>query len=287
MERLQVLVSLSRRNRVIRFSLPFHYIYMAAAILVGFLVFGGVVTRVAMQRLTAASRFGHLLAENGILREQLSAATAAMDTFRHFLTLTEQMDNRVRASINLSLIPSDIRLMGIGGSQPSSPLPAADELLRRVELDERSLAEIGAAVTRQQDRLSRMPSIWPVQGWLISGFGNRTDPFTGSREMHYGLDIAAPAGTPIVAPADGRVVRAGWQTGMGRCVEIDHGHGIRTVFGHCRTLTVNDGAGVRRGQAIATVGSSGRATGTHLHYGVKVNGAWVNPGNYVVSRLGS
>ncbi|MBM3315799.1 M23 family metallopeptidase [candidate division WOR-3 bacterium] len=176
-------------------------------------------------------------------------------------------------------------MMGIGGSQPTSPLPAADDLLRRVEFDERSLAEIDAAIVRQQDRLSRMPSIWPVQGWVVSGFAHRTDPFTGSREMHYGLDIAAPAGTPIVAPADGRVLKSGWQAGMGRCIEIDHGHGVRTLYGHCRALRVNAGAGVRRGQVIATVGSSGRSTGTHLHYGVKVNGVWVNPGNYVVARL--
>lgn len=287
MERLQVLINLSRRNRFVRLSVPLRTIYLITAIVTGFVLFGGVLTGSALKRISETTRLGKVVAENRLLREQLAVATAAIDSFRTFLTLAEQLDNRVRACMNLNIIPRDVRLMGIGGSATGSPMPAADQLLRRVELNEMSLAEIDSAITARQERLARTPSIWPVQGHIISGFGYRSDPFTGRREIHYGLDIAAPAGTPVVAPADGRVVSSGWQAGMGRCIEIDHGFGIRTVFGHCRSLNVSTGAKVRRGQIIATVGSSGRATGTHLHYGIQVNGVWVNPGNYILSRLGN
>jgi murein DD-endopeptidase MepM/ murein hydrolase activator NlpD len=103
--------------------------------------------------------------------------------------------------------------------------------------------------------------------------------------MHEGLDIVAPYGSTIVAPADGRVVYAGWKSSWGRTVEVDHGNGLRTFFAHCRSIAVNVGDVVRRGQKIATVGSSGRSTGTHLHYGVKRNGNWVNPRDYIIRPL--
>jgi murein DD-endopeptidase MepM/ murein hydrolase activator NlpD len=285
-EKLQVLVSLKRRNRAMSLSLPLYYLYVGVAVVVGFLLFSGVLTSVALRRLTASSRLVELASENSALRDELAVCSAAIDSFRSFLAATEQMDNRIRAAVNLNLIPADIRLMGVGGGKTTTPMPSAEQLMRRIEFDAKSLAEVDAALVRQQDKLRTMPSIWPVQGYVVSGFGRRADPFTGSREMHYGLDVAAPAGTPIVAPADGRVVDAGWKGGMGKCVEIDHGYGIRTIFGHCRTLKVSDGQRVTRGQAIATVGATGRATGTHVHYGIKVNGNWTNPANYIISRLG-
>jgi murein DD-endopeptidase MepM/ murein hydrolase activator NlpD len=130
-----------------------------------------------------------------------------------------------------------------------------------------------------------MPSIWPVQGWVNSGYGTRRDPFTGARTHHPGLDIVAPAGSAIAATAAGRVAYAGWKSGWGRCVEIDHGHGIKTFYGHCRSVKVGTGDSVERGDLIATVGSSGRSTGVHLHYGVMSNGRWVNPDNYIISPL--
>jgi len=283
-ERVQVLVSLKRRNRALRLSVPLRYLYLAAAMVAGCLFFSGVATRFVLRRFSPAGRLAQLVAENSLLRRQIEAYSAAADTFRQFLELAEQMDNRLRAAINLSLIPAEVRLLGIGGTAPQAEVPKVDELMRRVDFDERSLAEISNAVSLQQARLRSLPSIWPVRGWVTSGFGYRSDPFTGAREMHEGMDIVAPAGTPIVAAADGRVVFAGWKMGYGRAVEIDHGRGVRTFYGHCRMAMTRTGATVKRGQPIATVGSSGRATGTHLHYGVKLNGNWVNPGNYILAR---
>lgn len=279
--RLQVMVALKRQNRLLHLSVPNYAVVLAGLALVGLLIFG-VFT---LLRAGDSVRLAQLVQENAGLRRQVEQYSAALDTFRLFLAAAEKLDNKLRAAINLSLIPSDIRLMGVGGQEPRNPELQVDNLLRRVRLERRSLAEIEAAVNSQQARLANLPSIWPVQGWLASGFGYRQDPFTGRRALHPGLDIVAPAGTDIVATADGRVVYSGWKPGWGRCIEIDHGYGIRTFYAHCRNLKVAAGARVSRGQVIATVGSSGRSTGVHLHYGVTLNGNWVDPQNYIITQL--
>ena len=285
MERLQVLVALKRRNRFLNLSVPAYAIYLGISGVVAVLVFGSLLGSFAVSRLTDHGRLGKLARENTTLKAQVASYAAAMDTFRQFLAKAEQMDNKVRASINLPLIPGDIRLMGIGGNQPPSPEPGVDAMLRRLRFEQQSMAEIAGAVKQQESRLTNMPSIWPVQGCVTSGFGYRRDPFTGAQALHPGLDIVAPAGTPVEATAAGRVTYAGWKNGYGRCVEIDHGGGIRTFYGHCRSLNVNVGDNVFRGDEIATVGSSGRSTGTHLHYGVLAGGNWVNPDNYILTQL--
>jgi murein DD-endopeptidase MepM/ murein hydrolase activator NlpD len=284
-ERLQVLVALKRRNRFLNLSVPAYAIYLGIAGVVAVLVLGGLLGSFAVSRLTDYGRLGQLARENTSLKAQIAAYSAAMDTFRQFLAKAEQMDNKLRASINMPLIPGDIRLMGIGGTEPPRPEPRVDALLRRLRFEQQSLAEIEAALKEQESRLKNMPSIWPVHGWIASGYGYRRDPFTGSKEHHAGLDIVAPAGTPISSAAAGRVKYAGWKSGWGRCVEIDHGQGMRTFYAHCRSLKVSTGDNVFRGDVIATVGSSGRSTGTHLHYGVLAAGRWVNPGNYILSPL--
>ena len=285
MERLQVLVALKRRNRFLNLSIPAYAIYLGIAGVVAVLVLGSLLGSFAVSRLTEHGRVGQLSRENTNLKAQVAAYAAAMDTFRQFMAKAEQMDNKLRASISLPLIPGDIRLMGIGGSQPPSPEPRVDAMLRRVRFEQQSLAEIAAAVKEQESRLKNVPSIWPVQGWVGSGYGYRRDPFTGRREMHPGFDIVAPTGTPVAATAAGHVIYAGWKSGWGRCVEIDHGGGIKTFYAHCRTLKVSTGDNVYRGDLIATVGSSGRSTGTHLHYGVLAGKGWADPNNYVLTQF--
>ncbi len=284
MERLQVLVALKRRNRFLNLSFPLLPVYVvavcAACLLVAGMLLGG-------QLFGDSSRVSSLRRENEALKKRVEFYAAAMDTFREFLVAAEAVDNKLRAATNLQLIPSDIRLMGVGG-RAATPLDArVDNLLRRVRFERKSLEEIEEAVTVQQERLRFMPSIWPVRGWVTSGFGRRRDPFTGAREMHQGIDIVAPAGSRILATADGRVVFAGWKPGWGRVVEIDHGWGLRTFYAHCRSTIVRAGTSVKRGDPIATVGSSGRSTGTHLHYGVAQNGNWTDPANYIITYTAS
>lgn len=281
MERLQILVALKRRNRFLNLSIPTYAVFLAGIALAGVLVMGGI----ALFRGADSARLGRLIKENANLRRQVENYAAAMDTFRNFIVATEQVDNKLRAAVNLSLIPGDIRAMGVGGTESFSPEVRVDNLLRRVRFEQQSLAEIETAAAGQQSRLENMPSIWPVQGCVTSGYGYRRDPFTGARNMHQGIDIVAPAGAGVVASADGRVVYSGWKSGWGRCVEIDHGNGLHSFYAHCRSLSVASGVLVKRGQTVAAVGSSGRATGVHLHYGVTMNGSWVNPENYIITQL--
>ena len=131
------------------------------------------------------------------------------------------------------------------------------------------------------------PSIWPVIGPITSSFGQREDPVlgTGEGEFHKGLDIGAPNGTPIIATADGVVVSAGMGSGYGREVVIDHGHGVETLFGHMSGFAVIAGQSVTRGQVIGYVGHSGRTTGPHLHYEVRIRNIAVNPHKYLQTTL--
>ena len=135
----------------------------------------------------------------------------------------------------------------------------------------------GAASYASDSAPHTTPSIWPAAGYVSSPYGLR---FNGT-EFHQGIDIAAEMGTPIVATADGVVTAAGWNGGYGNMVDVDHGGGIVTRYGHASALAVTVGQQVRRGEVIAYVGSTGRSTGPHVHYEVRVNGAPVNPAAYL------
>lgn len=131
------------------------------------------------------------------------------------------------------------------------------------------------------------PELWPVAGRITSSFGERQDPIlTGEGEFHTGVDIAAPFGTPVHVAADGIVERAGWETGYGRVVVVDHGNGIETLYAHLSGLTVTAGQQVRCGQVIGYVGVSGRTTGPNLHYEVRIHNSPVNPHKYLRETLG-
>ena len=134
----------------------------------------------------------------------------------------------------------------------------------------------------QQTLLDSTPSIWPVKGWVTSGFGTRKSPFTGKRTMHYGIDIATKSGTSIIAPADGIVSFSGKKGDYGNVLVIDHGNDYSTFYGHCKKLLKNVGDKVKRGEQIALVGNTGRSTGSHLHYEVRVKGVAENPNTYIL-----
>ncbi|MGH9681480.1 MAG: M23 family metallopeptidase [Candidatus Acidiferrales bacterium] len=129
--------------------------------------------------------------------------------------------------------------------------------------------------------LTSTPTIWPVIGHLTGSFGERMDPFSGEGAFHTGVDISAEYGDPIHATADGVVIEAGDRAGYGRLVVIDHGYGVTTWYGHMSTLGVVVGEQVHRGDTVGYVGVSGRSTGPHVHYEVRINGAPVNPMHYL------
>lgn len=122
-----------------------------------------------------------------------------------------------------------------------------------------------------------LPGIWPVNGSLTGAFGERSDPFSGEGQMHQGIDIAAPKGTPVRAAADGIVTYASWNSGYGRCVMIDHGNNYRTLYGHLSRIDVIEGQEIRQGEELGAVGTSGHSTGPHLHYEVHIGSTPVNP----------
>ena len=132
---------------------------------------------------------------------------------------------------------------------------------------------------------ARVPSIWPVEGESTDSFGYRGNPFGGGgSEFHPGQDIAAPRGTPVFAPADGRVVEAGWKNGYGQTVVVDHGNGLTTRYGHLSRIGVAAGQELKRGDELGQVGSTGRSTGPHLHYEVRIGELPVSPRHYLPAR---
>jgi murein DD-endopeptidase MepM/ murein hydrolase activator NlpD len=127
-----------------------------------------------------------------------------------------------------------------------------------------------------------MPTLQPiVDGWFSSNFGYRIDPFTGENSFHEGIDFPAETGTPVVAAASGKVVYAEWHPQYGKMVEIDHGNGLVSRYAHAAELRVKEGDLVVRGQRIASVGSTGRSTGPHLHFEVRQNGVPQNPARFL------
>jgi murein DD-endopeptidase MepM/ murein hydrolase activator NlpD len=155
-------------------------------------------------------------------------------------------------------------------------------LQNEVVSQERSLEELSQAASERLTRWASTPSVWPVKGWVTSGFGLRISPFTGQPAMHDGLDIGAEPNADIHAPAAGQVTAAGFDPKMGNVVNIDHGYGIQTQYGHMAKILVKPGQKVKRGDRIGLVGSTGLSTGPHLHYMVKVNNRPVNPQRYIL-----
>lgn len=137
--------------------------------------------------------------------------------------------------------------------------------------------ELDQYLLDKESLLRSTPTILPARGWITSYYGPRKSPYSGRLRMHEGLDVGARTGTPIVAPADGIVTFSGKRMGFGNLIQIDHGYGIETLYAHAHRLTAQKGDFIRRGQEIATVGSTGYSTGPHLHYEVWINGTPVDP----------
>lgn len=159
-----------------------------------------------------------------------------------------------------------------------------ERLEREIALRAESLQSVTEYLTKQKDRLTATPAVWPTEGHVTSRFGPRTSPFTGQPQHHTGVDIAAPPGTPIRAPADGVVTFVGTLPGYGHAIVLTHGFGFKTFYGHNQRNQVGKGQTVKRGQVIALVGSTGYSTGAHLHYEVLLNDQPHDPLKYIVDE---
>lgn len=161
-----------------------------------------------------------------------------------------------------------------------------DLLLLEKELPKReeSLKQLKEVVIQRASRMASTPSVWPTVGRVTSTFGYRRSPFGYRREFHDGVDIAAAYGSPIVSAADGMVTFTGYRPGYGYMVTISHGYGFETSYGHTSKILVKPGQKVKKGQVIARVGNTGRSTGPHVHYIVKLNGILKDPKLFIVKE---
>ncbi len=243
----------------------------------------------------------HLKREAKIQKVKVDQFSQALKNFESELARLERFENKLRVITSLEDSPKSVdKNFGVGGPYGLSThsLNSALEkesnammdrlmndlgnLNNQVKLQSISFQELDEYFKGQKSLLSATPSIWPARGWVTSGFGLRKSPFTGLREKHEGYDIGARHGSDVRATADGVVVVQGRETGYGNMVELDHGYGMRTRYGHNSKNLVKVGDRVKRGQVIAQVGNTGRSTGPHVHYEVLLNGVPVNPKNYIL-----
>lgn len=286
--------------------LPLASLIAAAAVLVGVFVGAGFAVHQARQ---ARSRLALVETENWALRGELLQLGGQIARLSGQVNDHIHIANQSRLLAGLPPFSREVAQLGVGGTPKTAGARPAhgltdglsrtvevyherlDQFDRQLRFQEQSLLEVRELLAAKRDELDHIPTINPVRGphYISSGFGMRRDPFTGSPRHHNGLDLCAARGTPIVATADGKVVFAGKNGGFGRTIEIDHGNGYVTVYGHADKILVAEGEAVRRGDRIALVGDSGRSTGVHLHYEIRQHDAPINPRRYLLdgdTRIG-
>ncbi|MBN2808169.1 MAG: peptidoglycan DD-metalloendopeptidase family protein [Deltaproteobacteria bacterium] len=244
--------------------------------------------------------YSRLAKKNRELEKQISFFAQRMTDLADQFTNLKESNARVKVLANLAIVPGRIETGGIGGPDPlaaeltvssidserKQQLARMHRDLQQLELgvarEESELGHLSTYLKERQTLLNFTPSVWPVRGWISSAFGYRVSPFTGRRELHRGIDIVNRAGTPVVVSADGQVVFAGYKTGYGKMVIVDHGLGKVTKYGHLSKIDVQNGDLLVRGQELGLLGNTGRSTGPHLHYEVVENGKVVDPVDYLI-----
>jgi len=232
-----------------------------------------------------------------VIQGHLNAMAVRLGELQAQLLQLDGLGERLAQMAGLK--PKDLPPPSEAGKAPGRGGPAPT-LSRDLSVDEFGslLSELSHAVEERSDQLTVLeallvstsankkflPSLAPVDGgWLSSSFGWRIDPFSGQKSFHEGLDFPSESGTPIVAAASGKVIFADVHPQYGKMVEVDHGNGLVTRYAHASRLFVKEGDFILRGQKIAAVGSTGRATGPHLHFEVRLNGVPQNPGRFLLS----
>jgi murein DD-endopeptidase MepM/ murein hydrolase activator NlpD len=203
-----------------------------------------------------------------------------VSALRDTIAVIGKRDAQIRL---LAGLPAGDSEVASGSVRPAGAATDVDGLIVQANNLSASFAEVSTALERNSARMERTPSIMPTAGWLSSEFSKaRFHPILHVERPHEGIDVAAPYGAPVVAPAAGDVMRISRQTGYGLVLEIDHGNGITTKYAHLSRVVVHPGQHVTRGDLIAAVGNSGLSTGPHLHYEIHVNGQVVDPLTYVL-----
>lgn len=296
-KRLSILIIPPSTDRVRQYSVPQWIVRAslaaATAIIIAFIGSLGIAT----YGINKASQNQDHARENVELKAALTGITADVKVLRDQLARLESAEQKVRTVFGFPEVNADERALGIGGSvadmattlSESTQLTYAieseiDRLLHRASFERENFESVFSALLDQKQRLDHTPSIYPVNGVLMRGFGVKSDPFTGTMRPHHGLDLAAPMGTPVYAPASGKIILRELQTQYGNTIVIDHGYGVETVYGHMSKFASKLGQSVRRGELIGYVGNTGYSTGPHLHYEVRANGRPQNPMSYMYDK---
>ncbi len=282
-------------------TLPWTLVMMSVIAFAGLIAFSAY-TQTRYQHMTGQqTELERLRQKSAQQNVQLFAFADKIRLLEQEMAKLRQFDKKLRVMTDKAPLLKKMGEVGVGGSEGEalSPLSAlksnSDALIRQMHRDlDRLLAEASLRELSQQELgklfedtksiIASTPDGWPLKGNLTSGFGYRSSPFGGSREFHRGIDISAPSGSPIVAPADGMVVSTDWHSGYGLIMVINHGYGVVSRYAHLSQAYVEPGQRVRRGERVAAVGMTGRTTGPHLHYEIILNGIPVNPMRFLAAK---
>ena len=226
--------------------------------------------------------------ENKKLREDKSRYEASLADMGEQLAAIEGLASKLADAVGLKDLPSSHPAGGMDLARPGRADVFREEsvaLQKRMEILDDSFGRVEEAWGERLKVLASTPSLAPLSGFFSDGYGWRRDPIDGSREFHKGVDIVAPTGTPVRAAADGLVTASGRMAGYGAMIQLSHGYGLASRYGHLSKILVAPGTRVKRGEVIGLVGSTGRSTGPHLHYEVLRSGNQVDPRKYLGEAL--
>ena len=282
-----VVLAHSLHGRIRRFHIDQTIIFavLGLALLGCFTLFGMVSSYIRMA--WKVSQYNQLRAQTEVLRSRyqklLNESRQTNDQMEHLQLLASEV------SMAYGLKRNSAGTNGTGFSETKladkSLAPTYAESLNEYNLLKSANLNVFGSSFNRRFLVNTTPSMWPVVGRLLSGYGKRDDPFAGAQIFHTGVDISASMGTPVRVAADGIVVSAEWFGGYGKLIIVDHGRGIRTYYAHLSRMDVLPGQEVRMGQIIAASGATGRVTAPHLHYEVRIGGNAVNPHAYLDRNL--
>jgi murein DD-endopeptidase MepM/ murein hydrolase activator NlpD len=279
-------VARDSEGQLLKIPIPVHYLYVfVAGAVIGMLTITGM-----------AGSYTRMLAKTLHFNELRTEKEALKKNYNHLEKLADEKERQVAS---LSSLAGEVSALYGLKAEPVLMESAPHELAQ--ERTDHSMSQFYALKTSAMSgvtgmaigfgfrgsslndwvKLAAAPSLWPVQGRIMSSFGERSDPFNGEGAFHRGVDISGDYGQTIFAPADGVIDYADFRGGYGRAVVIDHGYGVSTLFGHLSAFAVTAGQHVSRGDVIGYVGLSGRSTGPHVHYEVHINSTPVNPYKYL------
>jgi murein DD-endopeptidase MepM/ murein hydrolase activator NlpD len=268
-----VVLAHSLHGRLQRIHIPHRVVYgIAGALALTFLIAFSVVGSYARMA-WKVSNYNALQHEAEMLRQRYETLQKKVAQTNEQMASLQVLADEVTSAYGIRK-----QIVGSPDLVAEAPLvPSLHDTLQEYDfLKTTNVARHGGNIFSRND-VNTLPAIWPINGRLMDGFGRRMDPFSGEGAMHTGVDISAPRGTPVHATADGIVIHATWNTGYGRCVIIDHGNNYQTWYAHLSRIDVIEGQEIRQGEVLGAVGSTGRSTGAHLHYEVRIGSSPVNP----------